>query len=33
MKCRRILCGRNPVCVHIIVAAIFDFMTVEDWGQ
>ena len=21
------------VCVRIVVAAIFDFMTVEDWGE
>ena len=32
-KCGRILGGRNLVRVHIIVAAIFDFMTMEDWGE
>jgi len=31
---RRILCGRNFVRVrNVVVAAIFDFMTVEDWGE
>ena len=34
LQCRRILGGRNLVRVHnIVVAAIFDFMTVEDWGE
>jgi len=34
LQCRRILGGRNLVCVrNIAVAAIFDFMTVEDWGE
>ena len=34
LQCRRILGGRNIVRVRIvIVAAIFDFMTVEDWGE
>ena len=34
LQCRRILGGRNLVCVrNIVVAAIFDFMTVEDWGE
>ena len=33
LQCRRILGGRNLVRVrNIVVAAIFDFMTVEDWG-
>ena len=32
MQCRRILDGRNLVRVcNIVVAAIFDFMTVEAW--
>ena len=31
---RRILGGRNLVRVRdIVVSAIFDFMTVEDWGE
>ena len=29
----RILGGRNLVRVRTVVAAIFDFMTVEDWGE
>ena len=29
LQCRRILGGRNLVRVRIVVAAIFDFMTVE----
>ena len=34
LQCRRILAGRNLVRVRdIVVAAIFDFMTVEDWGE
>ena len=34
LQCRRILGGRNLVPVrNIVVAAIFDFMTVEDWGE
>ena len=33
LHCRRILGGRNLVRVRIVVAAIFDFMTVEDWGE
>jgi len=34
LQCRRILVGRNLVRVRVIVvAAIFDFMTVEDWGE
>ena len=34
LQCRRILGGRNLVRVHnVVVAAIFDFMTVEDWGE
>ena len=34
MQCRRILGERNLVRVrNIVVAAIFDFMTVEDWGE
>ena len=33
-QCRRILGGRNLSRVrNIVVAAIFDFMTVEDWGE
>ena len=32
LQCRRILGGRNLVLVRV-VAAIFDFMTVEDWGE
>ena len=37
LQCRRVLGGRNLVPVvrvrYILVAAIFDFMTVEDWGN
>ena len=34
LQCRCILGGQNLVCVrNIVVAAIFDFMTVEDWGE
>ena len=34
LQCRRILGGRNLVRVrNIVVAIIFDFMTVEDWGE
>ena len=33
LQCRHILGGRNLVRVRIIVAAIFDFMTVEDWVE
>ena len=34
LQCRRILGGWNLVCVrNVVVAAIFDFMTVEDWGE
>ena len=34
LQCRRILGERNLVRVRdIVVAAIFDFMTVEDWGE
>ena len=34
LQCRRILGGRNLVRVrNIVLAAIFDFMTVEDWGE
>ena len=34
LHCRRILGGRNFVRVrNVVVAAIFDFMTVEDWGE
>ena len=33
LQCRRILGGRNLVRVRIVVAAIFDFMTVEDWCE
>ena len=30
---RRILGGPKLVHVRIVVAAIFDFMTEEDWGE
>ena len=34
LLCGRILGGRSLVRVrNIVVAAIFDFMTVEDWGE
>ena len=34
LQCRHILGGRNLVRVrNIAVVAIFDFMTVEDWGE
>ena len=34
LQCRRILGGRSLVRVrNIIVAAIFDFLSVEDWGK
>ena len=34
LHCRRILGGRNLVRLrNVVVAAIFDFMTVEDWGE
>ena len=34
LQCRRILGGRNLVRVrNVVVAAIFDFMTMEDWGE
>ena len=34
LQCKRILGGRNIVRVrNIVLAAIFDFMTVEDWGE
>ena len=34
LQCRRILGARNLVRVrNVVVAAIFDFMTVEDWGE
>ena len=34
LQCRRILGGRNLVRVrNVVVAAIFDFMTVEDWDS
>ena len=34
VACRRIVGGRNLVRVrNIVVATIFDFMTVEDWGE
>ena len=34
LQCRRILGGGNLVRIRsIVVAAIFDFMTVEDWGE
>ena len=34
LQYRRILGGRNLVRVrNVVVAAIFDFMTMEDWGE
>ena len=34
LQYRRILGGRNLGRVrNIVVAAVFDFMTVEDWGE
>ena len=34
LQCRRILGRRNLVRLRdIVVATIFDFMTVEDWGE
>ena len=34
LQCRRILGGRNLVRVrNVVVAAMFDFMTVEDWVE
>ena len=33
VQCRRILGERKLVYVRIVVAAIFDFMTEEDWGE
>ena len=34
LQCKRILGARNLVRVrNIVVAAIFDFMTMEDWGE
>ena len=34
LQCRGILRGRKLlVYVRIVVAAIFDFMTEEDWGK
>ena len=34
LQCGRILGGRNLVRVrNVIVAAIFDFMTLEDWVE
>ena len=34
LQCRRIVDGQNLVRVrNIVVATIFDFMTVEDWGE
>ena len=34
LQCRRIFVGRNLARVrNIVVAAIFHFMTVEDWGE
>ena len=34
LQCRRILGGWNLVRVrNVVVAAIFDFMTEEDWGE
>ena len=33
LQCRRILGGRNLVRVgNVVIAAVFDFMTVEDCG-
>ena len=34
LQCRRVLGGRNLDGIRdIVVAAIFDFMTVEDWEE
>ena len=33
LQCRRVLDERNFVRVRIVVAAIFDFITVEDWRE
>ena len=34
LQCRRILGGRKLLLyVRIVVTAIFDFMTEEDWGE
>ena len=34
LQCRHILGGQNLLRVcNVVVAAIFDFMTVEDWGE
>ena len=34
LQCGRFLGGRNLVRVrNVVVPAIFDFMTVEDWGE
>ena len=34
LQCRRILGGRNLVRVrNVVIAAVFDFMTVEDCGE
>ena len=34
LQCRRVLGGRNLVRVrNVVVAAMFDFMTVEDWVE
>ena len=34
MQCKHILGGQNLVCVrNIVVAAFFNFMAVEDWGE
>ena len=33
LQCRCILGQRNLVRVRIVVAAIFDLMTVEVWGE
>ena len=34
LQCRRIYGGQNLVRIrNVVVAAIFDFLTVEDWGE
>ena len=33
LQCGRVLGGPKLVHVRIVVAAVFDFMTEEDWGE
>ena len=33
LQCKRILGGQKFVHIRIVVAAIFDFMTEEDWRE